>query len=424
MPDRALDPRHGPPAIHRVLAGPGSGKTRLLTDEIRTRLAQGLPPDTILGITFTRRAAEELHDRVRLAAIPPGPGPWTGTFHQLAHRLQRELHQLPAQVDLDRLIPDATALLQAGARLPWVASLQFIGVDEAQDLDTTQVELLKALRTHSPEATLFLVGDPDQAIYGFRDASARFLLHPDEHFHHPVQTRILGQNHRSARQIVEMAQAILCDTAHPDAPCRRLTAARPEAHPAVRELVATSPDEEARRIFQELRTLLAVGVPAHEQAILVRTRAQLTVLDAEAARWGLPTYTPPIDDRLSAPRRHATPPHTLTLLTIHQAKGCEWTVVFVAGCHAGLLPHTAATTPQDLEEERRLLYVAVTRAKQLLWLCRYGAPSPFLRPATPARDPFTLDARPSSLAAPRPRRPAATPPPSGWGHRLRRWLTG
>lgn len=63
---------------------------------------------------------------------------------------------------------------------------------------------------------------------------------------------------------------------------------------------------------------------------------------------------------------------------MHQAKGCEWTVVFVAGCQAGLVPHQAATRAEEHEEERRLLYVAVTRAKQLLWLCRHGEPSPFL----------------------------------------------
>jgi superfamily I DNA/RNA helicase len=360
-----------------VLAGPGSGKTRLLTQEIQRRLTQGLTPEQIAGITFTRQAAHELKSRLR---PPDGCSlPWVGTFHQLARRLQADLRRLPPQIDLDRLIPDATRLLESGSKPAWVDALRLIAVDEAQDLDRTQVDFLRALRRDT-QATLLLVGDPDQAIFGFRQASARFLLDAGLYFSRPVKTVTLHENHRSAQAIVTTAQAILAHTAHPDSPCRHLTAARTEAHPAVRTLVAASAQEEARRIFEEVRTLTAVGVPLTEQAILVRTRAQLQPLRAEAAAWRIPTYTPPLDERLPADRETAEPPadRGITLLTMHQAKGREWTVVFIAGCQAGLVPHRAATGAEEQEEERRLLYVAVTRAKQLLWFCRHGEPSPFL----------------------------------------------
>lgn len=402
------------PQIHRVLAGPGSGKTRLLTEEIRNQLMQDVAAQAIVGITFTRRAAEELKARLQSGTSRNTPIPWVGTFHQLARRIQFELEQLPSPIDLDRLIPDATALLTTGARPPWAASLRFIGVDEAQDLDEEQVEFLKALRAHSPSAALFLVGDPDQAIYGFRRASPRFLLSPDTYFTSPVQTIVLNENHRSAREIVAMAQAILAHDAHPDSPCRSLKATRPEAHPAVRELTGRSPEDEARLIFQEIRTLLAVGVPAEQQAILVRTRAQFAPLQAEATRWRIPLYTPPLDDRVNG-----TPPpppqRTVALLTIHQAKGCEWTVIFLAGCQAGLIPHAAATTRNEREEERRLLYVAITRAKQLLWLCRHGAPSPLLDGIPPV-DGHELSYTPSGQPSER------EAPPESLRRRITGWL--
>lgn len=402
------DPLATSPVIHRILAGPGAGKTRLLTEEIRTQLTQDLAAKAVLGITFTRRAANELKGRLRSTMRHTGAVPWIGTFHQLARRIQVELRQLPETIDLDRLIPDATARLRIGSHPPWVPGLRFIGIDEAQDLDGTQVEFLRALRAHSPEATLLLVGDPDQAIFGFRSASPRYLLDAETWFAAPTRTIVLGQNHRSAREIVETAQAILQHHAHPDAPCRHLTAARPEAHPAVREILGSSPDDEAQRIFQEIRTLLAVGVPAQEQAVLTRTRAQFNALRREAARWDIPLYTPPTDERLvGAPSR--PPPSAVTLLTIHQAKGCEWTVVFLAGCQAGLIPHAAAKTREEREEERRLLYVAVTRAKQLLWLCRHDTPCPFLLPVTNGAHTLRVEERLSSPAHP------------GWLARLRGW---
>lgn len=370
--------------IHRVLAGPGSGKTRMLTQELQAQRTAGLPLDALIGITFTRRAADELRHRLRTAASDI-QSPWVGTFHALARRIQADLYQLPEEIDLDTLISDATALLTRGATLPWLLRLRFIGVDEAQDLDQSQVDFLNALLVASAGAELFLVGDPDQAIYGFRRASAQFLLHPSRYFSGPVRTITLSDNHRSAQQIVAMAQAILSGAADPDSPCRSLKAIRPEAHPAVREVIGSSPQDEARLIFQEIRTLLAVGVPADQQAILARTRAQFAPLQAEAARWGLALYTPPTDDRIGTTTPQPPQP-AVTLLTIHQSKGLEWTVVYLAGCQAGLIPHSAATSAREHDEERRLLYVAITRTKQLLWLCRYGTRSTYL-PTSPAARP-------------------------------------
>jgi superfamily I DNA/RNA helicase len=105
----------------------------------------------------------------------------------------------------------------------------------------------------------------------------------------------------------------------------------------------------------------------------------------------------------------------VTLLTLHAAKGLEFRVVFVAGCERGLLPlwlpaaSASQARGQDLGEERRLLFVGMTRARTHLFLScaaerrRHGkstatGPSPFLAAISPA-----LLAR---AAAPRPRRPA------------------
>ena len=82
---------HGDPqANHVVLAGPGSGKTRVLTERIAWLLHQGhCPPGALLATTFTTRAAEEIRARLAARNIPNAHHPWIGTFHAHGLRIMR-----------------------------------------------------------------------------------------------------------------------------------------------------------------------------------------------------------------------------------------------------------------------------------------------------------------------------------------------
>jgi DNA helicase-2/ATP-dependent DNA helicase PcrA len=86
-----------------------------------------------------------------------------------------------------------------------------------------------------------------------------------------------------------------------------------------------------------------------------------------------------------AEQQHAPTVEGVTLASLHSAKGLEWDAVFLVGLADGTLPTTYAKTPDHLEEERRLLYVGVTRARQWLWLSYGQSRSPGGRTRRPCR---------------------------------------
>jgi uncharacterized protein (TIGR00375 family) len=582
-----------------IVAGPGTGKTRTLTHRIAHHIACGQArPGQCLAVTFTRRAAEEM--RQRLAALL---GARSGqitvtTCHALGQQILRENHEaagldpafrvadeaavLAVAADLEgsaaggrRMVAGAsrdpqaraalTAALTARALLDFDSLVELtadllrrdpelaaalrerwprISVDEYQDVDERQYELLRLLTiapaadqdltaalpgSDSPIATpvpgedlttaspgsdspaaalaagegLTVIGDPDQAIYGFRGSDVGFFLRFAADF--PAATTVqLTTNYRSAAAIVAGAlQAVAPSTLVPG---RSLRAA---AHPVARLppgpaiIFHEAPDEraEAEWIAAGIDRLLGGasfhsldsgradghghgGLGLADIAVLYRTDVQAGPVTQALTRAGLPFQkrshdrlarragvteivremrlaapgddstpgtTPPVADTMRAavrrlaaavpapvaadiraagevlapladrcdrdmrtflteisvgaeadaldPRAEAVP-----LLTLHAAKGLEFEVVFLAGCERGLLPlwlpGADPGAAPDEAEERRLLFVGMTRARSRLLLssaaarARYGAsrpsgPSPFLSAVDPrllARD--------------------------------------
>jgi DNA helicase-2/ATP-dependent DNA helicase PcrA len=99
----------------------------------------------------------------------------------------------------------------------------------------------------------------------------------------------------------------------------------------------------------------------------------------------------------------------ITLMTLHNAKGLEFGVVFIIGCEEGVFPHSRALDEGGLEEERRLCYVGITRAERDLYICyartrnvfgsrTWGAPSRFIAEIPPGLTDRDEQDRPRGLA--------------------------
>ncbi len=547
-----------------VVAGPGSGKTRVLTQAIAHRIAAGLPPEQVLAITFTRRARDELRERLT-ALLPDGvAGRITvATFHGLGLLILREqaarlglvgdlkvadertrrevLRSVPGDdreayaaalrerglVDVDDLVTMPVSLLGGDDELAaaYRARWTDVFVDEYQDVDEQQYLMLRMLchpggRPPEPpgctpdgKATvsgarsagaprIFAIGDPDQAIYGFRGGDVGYFLRFQSDYGiagSSVTTVRLARSYRSAPTIVRAAMQLIRPGTL--APGRELVPARTDIPDGPVVLHAAGDErEEAEAIAAEIEKLLG-GASFHaldsrtvdgrdraehqlsfaDFAVLYRTSAQAAAVGEALSKRGFP-YQQRSHARLAEmvgvaeilaalrPTRVAPAPAVavtaadwlgeaverallaagdladpgrgvaraairsaadvlgplavrcggdldrfrdelalgaevdtwdpradrISLLTLHASKGLEFPVVFIAGCDDGLLPLRAWRGSEvDYAEERRLLFVGMTRATTRLTLLTAAkrtlrgevtgcSPSPFLSSVDPA----------------------------------------
>ena len=209
-----------------VLAGPGSGKTRVLVHRIAYLVrVKRENPRGILALAYNRHAAVEI--RRRLGELIGEDARWVTvlTCHGLAMRLAGASFSgragRPENKMFQEVLQKAIALLQ-GEGLPpeeadeqrdrLLAGFRWILVDEYQDIDADQYELISALagRTQKDEdrkLTLFAVGDDDQNIYAFNGASVEFIRRFEKDY--GPKPEFLIDNYRSTGHIIAAANALI-----------------------------------------------------------------------------------------------------------------------------------------------------------------------------------------------------------------------
>ncbi len=266
---------------------------------------------------------------------------------------ERELARIE-MLDFDDLVANAVTLLQtdAAVRARWQKRFERVLVDEYQDIEPSQALLVGILA--APQDSLFCVGDEDQCIYAWRRATVQRIIELDQ-VYPGLERHALIRNYRCGRRITEASRRLIQHN--------RIRFAKP-LHAGAKQagdiVVAAC---ESRTVGAQLVAELISDAVPNEVVVLARTAKLLAEVDAACA------------DRTEAPSG-------VELATIHGAKGREWDRVILYGVDEGQTPHRQAATEAGLEDERRLFYVALTRAKQRLEIiCTVGRESRFLREA-------------------------------------------
>ena len=170
-------------------------------------------------------------------------------------------------------------------RLKWQERLEYIMVDEFQDIDQLQYDLMTVLCGY--HKNLFIVGDPDQTIYTWRGANVKFLLEFDQAFP-GTKTILMMENYRSTPEILAAANSLIDKNAHRVK--KALLPTLPSGSPVVCHL-AGSQEAEAGWIAGQIQELHRQGVPYREMAVLYRahyvTRAVEEVLLREKVPYAI-----------------------------------------------------------------------------------------------------------------------------------------
>ena len=505
-----------------ILAGAGSGKTRVLTTRIAYRAYQNtLDLSKVLALTFTRKAAGELSSRLRAFGLRDRIA--AGTFHAVAYAQLRtywsersinpptlltrkasflapllssserstpaldfiaeiewakarmitpenyaeqaqkagrtppvsftqcasvyeryEKHRREKRaIDFDDMLRVCLHYLETDEAFADVQRWRFghFFVDEFQDVNPLQFALLEKWRADRND--LCVVGDPNQAIYAWNGADPKLLREFASHYPDATVLR-LTSNYRSTPQVLTLANTLLRSGGDIDAGGKQQSMRPDGPIPNLRSFATDA--AEAQAIARAVRDSRAPGTPWSSQAVLVRTNAQLAVIEEaltaaqipfrvrgsmpfldlpeiktaisqlQTARGDLSEFlhdlalsqSDEVETERAAERRaniealiqlghdfagiepsggpsefvhwlRITPradqpdknEDAVELLTFHSAKGLEWPTVHIAGLEQGFVPISYAKTPEAWAEEKRLLYVALTRAEKNL-NCSYA----------------------------------------------------
>ena len=383
-----------------VIAGPGTGKTRTLTERIAWLVEErGVKPGEITAVTFTNQAAEEMRERLeaRLGGKRAVSAMTIGTFHAICRKLlgnvrvvspgdaltiagevlrsagekgsARELLQAVSRVkcgledggpdpalygayqarlrelgalDFDDLLTEALKLDTTGQR-----RFRHLLVDEFQDVNAVQYQLVHAWSRAGLD--LFVIGDPDQSIYGFRGADSRCFHRLKEEAADVKEIR-LTDNYRSAPAVLETALAVIRQNPGGD----RVLIPHRAAGPAVRRVQAADSFSEAVFIAKEIGRMtggvdmLDAQALDHERtarsfsdiAVLCRTHRQLELIEKCLRHDDIPCVISGREDFLEDPAVRGLLAFLRSLLVPSDAAALETALRLLWDCPADLIRKT------------------------------------------------------------------------------------
>jgi DNA helicase-2/ATP-dependent DNA helicase PcrA len=314
-----------------VNSAAASGKTALLTEKVRQILRANTNPREVVVITFTNMAAGELKHRL---GADYKEGLFIGTIHSLANQMLVRNGISTTEILEKEKFDKLFSLIKKNQQCIW--PIEWLLLDEAQDSDDKQFEFMFDM---IKPRCFFVVGDLRQCIYRWNGSNPRLLRNlsrqPDVH------TFSMNENHRNGNNILVFAKGYL----------RRIRQSD--------DSIALRPGGQIQQIPYSPRAIvknIALNPNYKDWAILTRTNDQISNIIPYLENAHIPYATFKQGDLDREQLQNIMDSNTVKLLTIHSAKGLEWSNVIMVG----------VLERNRNDEEFNVAYVAATRARDNL----------------------------------------------------------
>lgn len=342
----------------RIIACAGSGKTTTILCRLKHLIDNGVDSSRIMLTTFNIDAANTLKERLK--NLVKNNKVRIGTFDSICAHFYFKYFKLDEYVGVNEynnlLIkylnsPDAKNILDL---------YDYIFFDEFQDINNEQFQVIK--KFYDNGTYIIAIGDDAQNIYQWRGSNIDYILNFDKYFQN-TKTFKLENNYRSTPEIINLANSIIKNNI--DQIEKNMFPNKPSGpKPLISKYHNQS--EQAKAIIKEISSLNSIklneiivisrnnfGLKAFEEQLEIYNKDKTDKID----------YIALITDNDKEVKDKNTE-NKLVLATIHKIKGCEYSYVYLIDLDDKIFP--ADCDSIGIQEERRLLYVAITRAKRVL----------------------------------------------------------
>lgn len=353
---------------HKYLLGDFivSHNTTTVICRIKNLIESGIDEESILLTTFTRDAAYDMKTKL-YEIMGYKPKITVGTIDSISKMYSERFTPENKNMlkDVSEYSHNFLTVLEKDINI--IAKFKYMFIDEFQDINDVQYRIIR--KFHENGAKIFVVGDDAQNIYSFRGSKIDYILNFDKLFDN-TSTKILVDNFRSTREIINLANA--CIEKNLNLMPKKMA---PQEDfignkPFVRYF--KTPAFQNTSILEHIIEFIKNGVSEHNIAVLSPVNSSLYMIEELLTKNAIRNVY--LDGKCDVKTAKKT--HHVCLTTIHKAKGLEWDVVFVIGMSDELIPKNKSSV--NIEESRRLFYVAITRAKRELFLYFTPTITPFV----------------------------------------------
>ncbi len=255
-----------------------------------------------------------------------------------------------------------------------IPQFEYVLVDEYQDVNNMQIKLLDYLNA----GNIFMVGDPRQSIFGWRGSNIKHIIGFKEKY---PDGKVLGLkvNYRSKEKIIDVLNSVISSMNVPGINCCD------ENKSTEKSVLLLNHDNEEKEQLFVAQSILNLKVSLNEVFVLARTNKQLERMAGKLRNVGVNFIKRTVEEKKTNVEARE---NQITLSTVHAIKGLEAEVVYLIGANSFSFPCRASEHPildilktsdyDKYEEELRVLYVAMSRAKSKLVINYYSTLTPFI----------------------------------------------